>query len=367
MKSNMLEKSAMDDGMQSPGSHVQPQVQSQPQPMSRSQVEKNGSGRKKTNKGCWILASIGCFLTIIMMAVLVGFFVMVLAADWDSGSVSENVLYEGGDGKIAVIRVSGVITESTSSGGLIAVDGTSADSINNQLDKALYDDSVEGVLIRMNSPGGEVVASDLVYQKVREVRMEKPVVTWMSGMGASGGYMIAAGSDAIFAHPATFTGSIGVIMEVTNLEGLYEKIGIESRIFKSGEFKDSEGVFDDDPDGEADQILQQLIDESYEDFVAAIVDSRGMDAAKVRELADGRIYSGSQAAANGLVDDVGYMDDAIAELETRIGSHDLSIVEYTSGGFWSSFYEYQRIIIDKLGLIPSNNSIGVVQYYLLDI
>lgn len=355
----------MDSGMQNTGMQDSPKRDPLPQPVSRPQIDGSESGRKKTNRGCWILASIGCLLTIIMLAVLVGLFVMVLAGDWSTGSVSENILREGNGGKIAVIRIDGVITESSGSGELIAVDGTAANLINNQLDKALYDESVEGVLIKMNSPGGEVVASDLIYRKVREVSAEKPVVTWMSGMGASGGYMIAAGSDVIIAHPAAITGSIGVILEATSLEGLYEKLGIESRIFKTGEFKDDSGIFDEDPSGEADMIYQQLIDESYEYFVSIVAESRGMEIETVRELADGRIYSGSQAVSNGLVDDVGDMDDAITALETRIGSSGLSVVEYSTGGFLSSFYEYQSIIASKLGLLQPEEHIGATQYYLL--
>ena len=212
-----------------------------------------------------------------------------------------------------------------------------------------------------------MVASDLIYQEVLEVRDVKPVVTWMSGMGASGGYLVASASDQILAHPATITGSIGVVLELTDLEGLYNKLGIESRIFKSGEFKDMSGVFDEDPNGEADAIMQGLVDESYEDFVLAIVSSRGMEESLVRELADGRVYSGAQAVENGLVDGVGDMDDAVAVAEELVGRGDLSIVEYSTGGFWDSFYEYERVLINKLGLFPTQETVGVTQYYLLDI
>ena len=179
--------------------------------------------------------------------------------------------------------------------------------------------------------------------------------------------MIAVGSDKIVAHPGAITGSIGVILEVTNLDGLYEKLGIESRIFKSGEFKDQSGVFDSDPDGEADRIMQGIVDEAYEDFVSVIVEQREMDETTVRELSDGRVYTGLQAEENGLIDSTGDMDDAVDVLEVLIGDTGLSIVEYTEGGFWSSFYEYQQVFLDKFGLLPIDDSIGLRSYYLLDV
>ena len=238
----------MNNGIKNTDTQELPTGDPRSQPVSRLPKGESGSSRKRTNKGCWILASIGCFLTIILSVVLVGLFVMVLVGDWNTGSVSENILHEGSSEKIAVVRIDGAITESSSSGGLVAADGTAADLITNQLDKALYDESVRGVLVRMNSPGGEVVASDLIYRKVKDLSTKKPVVTWISGMGASGGYMVAAGSDIIIAHPSAITGSIGVILEVTSLEGLYEKLGIESKDFQDGELRRI-GIFDEDPNG----------------------------------------------------------------------------------------------------------------------
>lgn len=321
---------------------------------------------KKTNRGCWIVAGVGCGLVVLLIGGLFMLFVLLAAVGSDlGGTVGEEVLYEGTGGKIAVISLDGIISESESSD-VFSVTGISIKDINNQIDKALADDDVEGILIKMNSPGGEAVASDLIYNKVMEAREEKKVVTWMSGMGASGGYLIAAGSDKIVSHPGCLTGSIGVILQLSNMDDLYEKVGIQVKTFKSGEFKDDEGVFDDDKDGEADVIFQDLIDESYDDFVNAIVDGRDMDKTKVVELADGRIYTGRQAYENGLVDEIGYMDDAIGVLEDLVGKGDLSIVEYSSGGFWSSFYEYQSLLLDKINLLPEKTSYNVGMYYLLD-
>lgn len=324
------------------------------------------SPSKKTNRGCWIIAGIGCGLMVLIIGGIFSLFVFFAAISSDlGGTVGEDVLYEGSGGKIAVISLDGIISESESSN-LFAVVGASTDSINNQIDKALADDEVAGILIKMNSPGGEAVASDLIYRKVMDAREEKKIVTWMSGMGASGGYMVAAGSDKIVAHPGCLTGSIGVILQLSNIDELYEKVGIQTRTFKSGEFKDDEGLFDEDEDGEVDGIFEDLIDESYDDFVNAIVEGRGMDKDKVIELADGRIYTGRQAYENGLVDEIGDMDDAIEVMEELVGKKNLSIVEYSSDGFWSSFYEYQSLLLDKVNLIPETTNYGVGMYYLLD-
>lgn len=315
-----------------------------------------------------MLASIGCVLGIVFLGIFIAFFMWVFGAGSNvGGSISEEVLFEGTDGKIAVIAIDGVITGGSSDSGVLTAAGTTSDRVNKELSKAVNDPSVDGILLKMNTPGGEVVASDLILDKVLEAKEEKPVVTWMSGMGASGGYLIAAGTDHIAAHPGAMTGSIGVILEVTNLEGLYEKLGIDSRIFKSGEFKDQSGVFDDDPDGEADQIIQGIVDEAYEDFLQVIVENREMDEGTIRKLADGRIYTGLQAEENGLIDSTGNMDDAIDELETLIGKTGLSVVEYSEGGFWSSFYEYEQIFLDRLGLLQINDGVGMNVYYLLDV
>jgi protease IV len=323
---------------------------------------------QKSNKGCWIVAALGCGLIIVLCAVTVAGLALLISIGASAGSpVSEETLFEGGEGKIAVIDVSGTIAESDSSGSLLGGVYATPEVINEELENARLDSSVKGILLKMNSPGGEVIASDLIYRKVKEVSEEKPVVTWMSSMGASGGYMIAVASDKIIAHPGTMTGSIGVIMQLTDLQGLYDKLGIKTRTFKSGEFKDEAEVFDENPDGEADQVFQSLIDESYEDFITLIAENRGMTVEQVRALADGRVYSGKQAAENGLVDGVGYMEDAIDALEELVGTSNLTVVEYSTGGFWGDLYQYEQLFLGKLGLITVPTPMGAKLYYLMDI
>ncbi|MBN1618029.1 signal peptide peptidase SppA [Candidatus Dojkabacteria bacterium] len=323
---------------------------------------------KKSNKGCLIVGGIGCGLLLLIGGAFIAFIVLLASASGDlSTSANENVLYEGSEDKIAVINIEGVIGMDDSSS-LFSSSGVTPDRVESELNMALEDDSVKAIILNMNTPGGEVVASDLIYRAVSEASEKKPVITWISSMGASGGYYIAAGSDKIVAHPASLTGSIGVIMELQSMDGLYDKLGIESKVYTSGNFKDSNVVFNqDDKAAEGDEIFQEIVDESYEQFVNAIVDGRDMDRDTVYELADGRIYTGTQAYDNGLVDEVGTMEDAIAVAEDLAGSDGMTVFEYTYSGFWGSMYSYKAAIFDKLGIITDEESYGVNLYYVLSV
>jgi protease-4 len=323
--------------------------------------------KKKTNKGCWMIAGIGCGLGVLVIGVIVALFVLLASVGSGMGDSSfENVVREGSGGKIAVIEVDGIIAHGDSQD-VFAVAGASPTSIGDKLDKALADENVKGIILKINSPGGEVVASDLIYRKVKEASSEKPVVAWMSSLGASGGYLVAVGADKIVAHPNCITGSIGTILEVSNMDELYDKLGIETRTFKSGKYKDDEGIFDNDPDGEADEIYQGLVDQSYDDFVEAVAQGRDMDKGEVKNLADGRIYSGYQAKDNGLVDEVGDMDKAVSVMEELVGEEDMQIIEYeTPQSFFSGFSGYESRFMEQLGLTKERRySVGL--YYLLEV
>ncbi len=334
---------------------------------STSDVNTANVSTKKSNKGCWIAAGVGCFIFAIISIIIVVLIIWGISVA-ASSDISETVLRSGYGGKLAVIPVEGVISESGGGSSLLSEAGTSSDTVINLLDKALNDSDVKGIVLKMNTPGGEVVASNLVYRKVMEVRDVKPVVTWMSGMGASGGYYIAAGCDKIVAHPQTMTGSIGVIQQLTNMSKLYEKVGIETKTYTSGPYKDlTTEAFDPNSDGAVDDMFQSLVDESYEDFITAIVDGRGMDRSDVEKLADGRLFSGYQALENGLIDEVGTMDDAISTTEELAGTSGLSVVEYTTGGLLDSLSMYQNSILEKLQILPQKTTYGAGLYYLLDI
>lgn len=201
-------------------------------------------------------------------------------------------------GSIALIRVEGGIYDSR--------------EVIRQIHKYRDSRSVKAILIRIDSPGGGVAASQEIHEEVVRTRTDygKPVVASMGAVAASGGYYIAVAADRIVANPGTVTGSIGVIANFTNLEDLYKKIGVESRVIKSGKFKDSGSPFRD-MTKEEERLLQSLVDDMYKQFVEAVTKGRNMSEEKVLSIADGRIFSGRQALELGLVDELGNLQDAI--------------------------------------------------------
>jgi len=171
--------------------------------------------------------------------------------------------------------------------------------------------NVKSIVLRIESPGGAVGASQEIYQEVKRTSVVKPVIASMGSMGASGGYYAALGANTIIANPGTMTGSIGVIVKFPNLEGLFEKIGYKSEVIKSGPLKDV-GASDRSMSEEERKLMQDLIDNVYGQFVKDIAAARDMPLDTVKELADGRIFSGEQALEVNLIDRLGNFTDAIA-------------------------------------------------------
>lgn len=211
-----------------------------------------------------------------------------------------------GENRIVVISLNGSIQETQ--GGFL-YGGISPRLVRNQLQRAAVDSSIEGVVLRVESPGGSIAASQEIAAMVRD--FEKPIVVSMADMAASGGYYISAPAQGIVAQPGTMTGSIGVISTLINMDGLYEMLGIEVETFKSGEHKD---MFSRNLTEAERLIMQEISDEAYNQFIADVAEGRGMSIAEVRELATGQIYLGSQALELGLVDRLGGIDEAIEYL-----------------------------------------------------
>ena len=172
------------------------------------------------------------------------------------------------------------------------------------------DPSIKAIVVRIDSPGGSVAPVQEIYSELKKV--EKPIVASMGGSAASGGYYIACAADTIFANPGTLTGSIGVIMQFTQLKGLYDKVGLGHQVIKSGDFKDTGSPFRDLTEQER-AVLQSTVDDVYNQFVDTIFEARGnlLTRAEIVELADGRIYSGKQALDSKLLDQLGNLPDAI--------------------------------------------------------
>ncbi|WP_042345320.1 signal peptide peptidase SppA [Bacillus massiliigorillae] len=270
------------------------------------------------------------------------------------GEFAEEVIEEGNPlNKIAVLDVDGVISDSSDASSLFGTVGYNHRSFMNKLEMVKEDDSVAGVVIRVNSPGGGVVESAEIYDKIQELKNEtkKPVYVSMGATAASGGYYISAPADKIYANPETLTGSLGVIMQGYNYEKLAEKVGIETVTIKSGPYKDIMSG-NREMTAEERKILQNMIDSSYSEFVRIIAEGRGMTEAQVRKIADGRIYNGRQAKEIGLVDEFGYLEDVTDAMKKAIKNEDASVVRYTDNiGFGSLFsMTTQKLLGEKLDL-----------------
>ena len=171
--------------------------------------------------------------------------------------------------------------------------------------------NVKSIILRIESPGGSVGASQEIFEDVKRTNKVKPVVASMGSMGASGGYYAALGAEKIIANPGTMTGSIGVIVKFPNLEGLFEKIGYKSVVVKSGAMKDV-GASNRPLSSEERALIQGLIDNVFNQFVKAVAENRVMPEETVKELADGRIFTGEQAFEAGLIDGLGNFTDAVS-------------------------------------------------------
>lgn len=205
------------------------------------------------------------------------------------------------DAHITVIKIEGIISDSEES---LFKNPTSSASALEFIHKATEDPSIKGLLIRINSPGGTVAASQELYRAILNAKSKKPVVITMGDVAASGGYYIAAAADAIFANSGTITGSIGVITSYLNLHDLLTMIGVEGVTIKSGKYKDI-GSPTRALTEEERKIMQKLLDDSYHQFIKDVAKGRKMDIKTIKELANGLIYTGNQAHKAGLVDFIG--------------------------------------------------------------
>ena len=208
--------------------------------------------------------------------------------------------------KVAVVDITGIITQS--------------DATIKLIHGYRDDPSIKAIVIRIDSPGGSVAPVQEIYSELQKI--DKPIVASMGGTAASGGYYVACAADTIMANPGTLTGSIGVIMQFTQLKGLYDKIGLEHQVIKSGEFKDTGSPFRGLTEKEQ-AVLQATVDDVYNQFVDTILEARNslLNRSEIVELADGRIFSGQQALDSKLLDQLGNLPDAI-ELAAELANID---------------------------------------------
>jgi protease IV len=233
--------------------------------------------------------------------------------------------------KVLMIDVEGMIS-STVDGGLLSREKNAVSRVFERLERAGRDPLVKAVILRLDTPGGEVTASDIIYHEILRFkeRTGKPVVGLMMAVAASGGYYIASACDVIMAHPSTLTGSIGVISVFPSLESLMGKVGVKVNIIKSGAAKDSGSPFRDMTDEER-ALFQGIIDEYYEIFLGVVARGRKdrIPDDELRRIADGRVYTAQQALKLGLIDAVGYFDDAFRKARELSSLKSARLVSYT--------------------------------------
>lgn len=247
--------------------------------------------------------------------------------------LEERTVEGSGRTKILLTDISGFLSEEGSTPALVI--GAPPPRVpllvrlREELKKAEDDQSVKALIIRINSTGGTVTASDIMFKEIDlfKKKAKIPVFAVMMDVAASGGYYVALAADTIVAHPTSVTGSIGVIMLSLNAEGLLQKIGVETSAFKSGERKDMGSPFRAVTEDER-KIFQSLIDGLYAQFLSRLVESRKLPLDTARTIADGRVYTAQQALGLKLIDQIGYMDDVLRLARQKIGVDEARVVVY---------------------------------------
>jgi protease-4 len=266
-----------------------------------------------------------------------------------------------GGNKVAVISLSGPI-QPESSGFLFGSNVITPQQVRNQVERAKNDIAVKAVVLQIESPGGSAAASQEILNELG--RLEKPIVVSMGDVVASGGYYISAKADKIVALPATLTGSIGVISEIPNLKGLFDKLGIGMEVFTAGKYKDMFAGFRElTPEEKA--IMQEITDQIYEQFVQVVVEGRGLSEDKVRELATGQLYTGVQAKELGLVDELGGLNEAI-DLAADLAGIEKPKVEYYKPEAPSLLNALLGMGLQKLSSVIQVQSLGAEAIILLE-
>ena len=279
--------------------------------------------RSKKTSGWRIFWSV-----ILVLSIIVNVFLMVVVIGLSAFLISgrqqfftETIIREGpATSKVVIIDLKGIIDAETS------------DELGAQIKKAGKDHNVKGLIIRINSPGGTVFASDEIHNRILSFKKQthKPAVAFMQGVAASGGYYASVACDRLVASPTAITGSIGVIMSHFMLKGLLEdKLGIQPTIIKSGEKKDWPSPFKQMTEQQKQYINEKLIQPAYERFVSVIASGRAeLDLAQVKELADGSIFSAEEAVSKKLIDKTGYLQTAIELVKSLAGIKKAQVVEY---------------------------------------
>jgi protease-4 len=249
-------------------------------------------------------------------------------------SLSEVTIDEKGTSKVAMLELTGVISFEENGWSFGGQKPSVVSRLHEALELAARDRNVRALVLRVRSPGGGVAASESVHHLVEMWRTQtnKPVIAYLQEVAASGGYYVAMAADRVIAHPTSIVGSIGVVMPGINLAGLMDRFGVEDQSLTSGAFKDAGSVLRPMREEERAQ-LQSVINDFYTRFVDVVDKGRPeLDRGSVERLADGRVFTASQALEAGLVDEIGYIEDAIEVAELRAGVSNATLVTYKEAG-----------------------------------
>lgn len=288
----------------------------------------------------WFIVLASLFIFVVLPIYFVSSLAGSIGHEIAKQDVEDARISGSGESKIALINIDGVIVENGSSGGLggVSEEMTSARKVKKVLQQVANDPKVKILLIRVNSPGGSAVASEEIYKELVDFKRKTgmKIVVYFSDIAASGGYYVSMAADKIVANPSSITGSIGVIISYLNFQDLAQKYGVEMIVYKSGPYKDIVSEFRK-PTDEEKAIIQSVVNESYDNFVKAVSEGRHLPESRVRELADGRIYSSRQAVNLQLVDSSGTFEDAISTAKKMAGLSEASVIEYGRPGFLEAF------------------------------
>ncbi len=243
--------------------------------------------------------------------------------------------FDYGKPKIGILEVKGLIVE--------------AEEYLSAVKEFMSRSDIKGVLVRIDSPGGAIGPTQEVYEELKKLRKLKPVYVSMGGISASGGYYLALAGEKIFANPGTITGSIGVLIEIPNLEKLLDKLGIKGEVIKSGEYKDTGTIFRSLTPKER-QYLEDKVKQLHQQFIKVVAMERSLPIEKVEVLADGRIYTGEEAKKLGLIDELGNYHTALEELKKRLGLKEIGVISLPrKKSFWERLLEEKSSLrLEKL-------------------
>ncbi|QPJ63250.1 MAG: signal peptide peptidase SppA [Candidatus Nitronauta litoralis] len=278
-------------------------------------------------------------LSILLCAFLAGCSLVKLNFGSSISPLEEKVISGEGDAKVLILNIEGFISNqkkrtlmgSQSDVGMV-------ERVRETLQKATEEEDIQALVLKINTPGGTVTSSDIIYHELKRFKEDRkiPVYAWVVDLAASGGYYIAQAADKILAHPTSITGSIGVITVKVNLQGLMDKVGVDWEVIKSGEKKDFLSPFRAIT-AEERKLFQETIDHFYKRFVKIIAENRkNLTEDQVKSLADGQVFSSEKALNNNLIDQIAYRDEAIELIKKDLGVDKIKLVTYRRSGEYKS-------------------------------